>query len=374
MRRAIGSHAGTLARCRQTISQPIAGYIHINNSVVPSLRLSAGQCRFFSGKPAKEEDFQKTMDEIKKKYENTAKPEGEEGEANSTAADSSATPPSGPSLFDKVVDVSKKGATVFMENVKLSFDELFGKNKESLLSKDLQTADEAIKKKRDAQQEGEEAVEEEPAGPSAIVLVKDGKNVWEQMKERLQEAPFIKEVLKRSRHATKTAAETDLGKTVVNASKSVQDKISDAREFWETSQNPIVYALSGVVDTLTSQTEEAMALTAIKKLDPSYNKEDWAEEVRTVLVPKIIRAHLEGDIKVLKQWLGEAVYNKLAADISTRKHDGYAVNGNVLHVDENALIVQYLEEMGPVIVGIYMVQQINCIKNRKGEIVEVGLT
>eukprot|EP00981_Chlorochromonas_danica_P006041 scaffold1263_cov170-Ochromonas_danica.AAC.5 len=315
------------------------------------------------------------MDEIKKKYENTSKPEGEEGEASSTSADSSAPPSGGPSLFDKVIDVSKKGVNVFMENMKLSFDELLGKNKESLLSKDLKTADDAIKKKRDdQQQEGEEAVEEEPAGPSAIVLVKDGKNVWEQMKDRLQEAPFIKEVLKRSRHATKTAAETDLGKTVVNASKSVQDKISDAREFWETSQNPIVYALSGVVDTLTSQTEEAMALTAIKKLDPSYNKEDWAEEVRTVLVPKIIRAHLEGDIKVLKQWLGEAVYNKLAADIATRKHDGYAVNGNVLHVDENALIVQYLEEMGPVIVGIYMVQQINCVKNRKGEIVEGGET
>ncbi len=103
-------------------------------------------------------------------------------------------------------------------------------------------------------------------------------------------------------------------------------------------------------------------------------QEAWAEEVKTILVPKIIKAHLEGDIKVLKQWLGEAVYSKLAADISTRKHDGYVFDGTILEVDENQLILQYLEESGPVIVGVYMVQQINCIKNRKGEIIEVGCT
>lgn len=36
------------------------------------------------------------------------------------------------------------------------------------------------------------------------------------------------------------------------------------------------------------------------------------------------------------------------------------------------MIVQYLEDFGPVIVGIYMVQQINCVKNRKGEVIEVS--
>jgi hypothetical protein len=78
-----------------------------------------------------------------------------------------------------------------------------------------------------------------------------------------------------------------------------------------------------------------------------------------------------GDIKVLKKWMGEAVYNKLAADISTRKHDGYVFNGTILEIEEAQMIVQYLEELGPIIVGIYQVQQINCIKNRKGEIIEV---
>ena len=44
-------------------------------------------------------------------------------------------------------------------------------------------------------------------------------------------------------------------------------------------------------------------------------QEDWAEDVRINLAPLVIKAHLVGDTMALKPWLGEAVYNKLAADI-----------------------------------------------------------
>lgn len=94
-------------------------------------------------------------------------------------------------------------------------------------------------------------------------------------------------------------------------------------------------------------------------------------EVKTSLAPTIIKAHLQGDLKILKKWLGEAAFNKLAADIRMRKADGITFDSNILDIDENQLIVRYLEGGGPVIVGVYMVQQINCIKNRKGEIIEV---
>lgn len=45
---------------------------------------------------------------------------------------------------------------------------------------------------------------------------------------------------------------------------------------------------------------------------------------------------------------------------------------NVLEVDENQIIIRLLDGEGPVIVVVYMVQQINCIKNKAGEIVEVS--
>ena len=44
----------------------------------------------------------------------------------------------------------------------------------------------------------------------------------------------------------------------------------DAREFWETSQSPLVYKLSGAWESLTAPTEEGMAVAAIQKLDPDF--------------------------------------------------------------------------------------------------------
>ena len=56
-------------------------------------------------------------------------------------------------------------------------------------------------------------------------------------------------------------------------------------------------------------------------------QEEWAEEVRTNLAPLIIRAHLSGDAKTLKPWLGEAVYHKLLADIRVvSDHDTLHIN------------------------------------------------
>lgn len=101
-------------------------------------------------------------------------------------------------------------------------------------------------------------------------------------------------------------------------------------------------------------------------------QEEWAEEVKKNLAPLIISAHLRGDTAALKPWLGEAVYAKLAADIRTRKHDGIIFDTNILDIDENTILTKFLEDGGPIIVVIYMVQQINCIRNRKGEIIEVS--
>ena len=65
------------------------------------------------------------------------------------------------------------------------------------------------------------------------------------------------------------------------------------------------------------------------------------------------------------------MYHKLVADIRARKKDGHIFDSNILSIDENQLILKLVEDMGPVIVAVYMVQQINCIRNKEGDIVEV---
>ncbi len=88
------------------------------------------------------------------------------------------------------------------------------------------------------------------------------------------------------------------------------------------------------------------------------------------VTPLIIKAHLTGDIKALKPWCSEAVFSKLSADIRARRADGITFDSNILAIDENAIVMKSLEDESAVIVVVYMVQQINCIR-KKGEIVEV---
>lgn len=73
----------------------------------------------------------------------------------------------------------------------------------------------------------------------------------------------------------------------------------------------------------------------------------------------------------MKPWLGEGVYNKLAADIKMRKVDGIKFDSNILELEENNVVCRMPESGQATIVIVYMAQQINCIRNREGEIVEV---
>ena len=79
----------------------------------------------------------------------------------------------------------------------------------------------------------------------------------------------------------------------------------DAQEAWETSQNPWVYRASSVYDTITAESEFAMAERELRVLDPTFNLEDWKRGLVEVTLPNIMQLFLEGRIKELKPQLGE---------------------------------------------------------------------
>lgn len=267
---------------------------------------------------------------------------------------------------------SRLFADSFMENVKEAYSELKGENKKKTgLRAKVQQA-ESFRRGDEAPAEGEgeeKEKEEKDKGPSAMVHVKEPDSEWEKMKQRLADSPLIREILKGSKKAYTAAADTDLGQKVEDAGDRVKEKIEDAKEFWETSQNPVVYAMSGVWDNMTGETEEGICVTEILKLDPGFEKEEWSEEIRVNVVPDIIKAHLTGDTDFLAEHLGEGVLNKLTQDIKLRESDKIEFDSNLLDVDENQIMMKYVEDHGPVIVGTYMVQQINCIR-KAGEIIE----
>lgn len=264
-----------------------------------------------------------------------------------------------------------------IDNFKEGWNDMLGKNKKSVLQRKVIQAETFRKPKTASDNDNDDDEEEEEVintGPSAIVLVQQPKSAWEQMKNRLQDSPFIKEMLKNSQKMGKVAADTPIGQQAQKISQGIKDKIEDAKEIWETSQNPLIYTASGIWDNITGDTEESMCVREIRKLDPDFVKEEWAEEVRLNLVPDIIKFHLLGETKKLKPWLGEAVYNKLAADIRARKSDGITFDTNILDIEEHQIVLRHLADRGNIscIVAVYLVQQINCVRNKAGEIIEGG--
>lgn len=281
-------------------------------------------------------------------------------------------------IYSKVSHTSASIYMTIVDQVKGAWKEMIGDTGDSLLKKKVVQASSYVRARK-VDDEGnpidpspssssdDEA--EAKVGGGAMVLVKEPTSAWEAMKNRLQDSPIIKELRKKTKVVYQSAASTDIGQQAVKAGQSIKDKLEDAREFWETSQNPLVYTVSGVWENITGETEEGTCIKEIKKLDADFVLEDWSLEVRKKLIPSIIKAHLVGDTKVLKPWLSESTYNKLAADIKARKQDGIVFDPNIIDIEQNNLICRMVE-VGPVIMIVYMVQQINCIRNRKNEIIE----
>lgn len=123
-----------------------------------------------------------------------------------------------------------------------------------------------------------------------------------------------------------------------NAKRKLDDIGEDAREAWETSQNPWVYRLSSVYDTLTAESEFALATKELNRLDPDFTLEQFKMDLMDTTIPEIMDYFLSGNIKQLKAWLGEAVYNKLSAEIRIRKQEGLIVDPNILSFDNSEIL------------------------------------
>ena len=154
--------------------------------------------------------------------------------------------------------------------------------------------------------------------------------------------------------------------------QKIQHLKEDAEEAWETSQNPWVYRASSVYDTLTAETEFAAAARQLRALDPDFTLEGWKRDAVEHSLPRIMKLFLEGQIQELKPWLGEAVYNRLAAEGRARKQEGVRMDTNVLAIMNAEILAVELEgssvnvERGddPIILLHFMCQQIHCVRKK----------
>lgn len=127
-----------------------------------------------------------------------------------------------------------------------------------------------------------------------------------------------------------------------SGAKEVKQKMDhlgeDAREAWETSQNPWVYRISSVYETVTAETPESIAVAELRQLDPDFTLDDWRQDVVEHTLPKIMEWLLKGKINQLKPWLGEGVFQRIAAEITARQQEGVEVDTHVLGIMNSEIL------------------------------------
>jgi mitochondrial import inner membrane translocase subunit TIM44 len=154
---------------------------------------------------------------------------------------------------------------------------------------------------------------------------------WERMQKRLTAAPIIQNILERTEEIYEKSG-----------AKKVKERVDhikeDAREAWETSQNPWVYRLSSVYDTVTAELPETRAVSELRVLDPSFTLEDWRQDVVEHTLPIVMRWFLQGRINQLKPWFGEGVFKRIAAEMKAREQEGTQIDTNVLAIMNSEII------------------------------------
>jgi len=186
------------------------------------------------------------------------------------------------------------------------------------------------------------------------------------MQKRLSEAPLISQILDRSEVIYEKSG-------AKKAKEKMDDVAEDAREAWETSQNPWVYRVSNVYDTITAESDFAAAVRHLRVLDPDFSLEAFKHNAVEHTLPQIMKWFLQGKIDDLEPWLGESVYHRLNAEIMTRKKEGINLDDNILSIF-NAEVLEAqsdkVRENEPTLLLHFMCQQINCARNGDGEIVQ----
>lgn len=136
------------------------------------------------------------------------------------------------------------------------------------------------------------------------------------------------------------------------------------------SDNPIINMFRNVYDRLFAENEMGMVVREIREEDPTFRISEFLREVELDLVPQILGAYLAGDRENLKGRCTDEAFSMLNASIRERETEGIVMDTNILDVSDIELTAGRVLEDSPVLIVSFNTQQINCLRDKGGNIVE----
>lgn len=136
------------------------------------------------------------------------------------------------------------------------------------------------------------------------------------------------------------------------------------------SDNPVVNFFRNIYDRVFAENEMAMVVREIREDDKSFTVSDFLSEAEDAIIPKILGAYLAGERDILQKLCTEDAYRMLNASILERDAEGIIMDTNILDISEVELTAGRLLEDAPVLIVTFSAQQINCLRDRTGAVIE----
>lgn len=125
-------------------------------------------------------------------------------------------------------------------------------------------------------------------------------------------------------------------------------------------------------DQLFGESEIAASIREMKTIDYYFELEEFAEDVEHVVAPHIIKSYLEGDQDALQMHCGEAAFAAVNASIKSRKQQKMTLDTHILAGPKDVELkgAKLMEQGAPCFIWTFNMQQVNCLRDRHGEIIE----
>lgn len=203
----------------------------------------------------------------------------------------------------------------------------------------------------EAKAQGVEIPPESPQRRSDLVALKRKKRVEDDEEETMRDRIF-------SRFS---------GSAFMRGAFDAKERIS---ERIDESDNPVVNFFRNAYDNVFAENEMGMVIREIREEDKQFTVSDFLSEVEEDHVPNILGAYLAGDREKLKTMCTEGAYAMLNASIREREVANLTMDTNILAINDIELSAGKLLEDAPVLIVFFNAQQINCLRDRAGEVVE----
>ncbi|CAD7701113.1 unnamed protein product [Ostreobium quekettii] len=194
-------------------------------------------------------------------------------------------------------------------------------------------------------------------GPSHLVVAEQRKSAfWKLLEDAFQSSPLFRRLEGLKDHQ------------VFSRGREIA---AGLRDRWEASDHPMMHKIQDVQDRLFTEPEAARVMREIRLRDPSFDMVAFLTSVKAD-IPAIITAYLEGKEAVLRQHCTQEMSERLVGMYRHYEAQGTRQDPTLLFVSDVELFDATYVEQQPVVVVTFSCQQINCLRDKFGNVVDGG--